>query len=92
MVELARKVARNASSVTAADVGALKEHGLSDAEIFDVVAAAAGRAFFAKLIEGLGAEADATFFDDIEEPLRESLTVGRPIDRLEPERMTEQTS
>jgi uncharacterized peroxidase-related enzyme len=88
MVNLARKVARDASSVTAADVGALKEHGITDAEIFDIVATAAARAFFSKLVEGLGAEADSTFLA-LEEPLRETLTVGRPIDRLEPERMQE---
>ncbi len=88
MVNLARKVARDASSVTAADVGALKEHGITDAEIFDIVATAAARAFFSKLVEGLGAEADSTFLA-LEEPLRETLTVGRPIGRLEPERMQE---
>jgi uncharacterized peroxidase-related enzyme len=86
MVNLAKKVARDASSVTAADVSALKEHGFTDAEIFDIVATAAARAFFSKLVEGLGADADSTFLD-IEESLRESLTVGRPIDRLEPERL-----
>ncbi len=90
MVELARKVARDASSVEAADVQALKEHGLTDAEIFDIVAAAAGRAFFSKLVDGLGADADAVFFD-IEESLRESLTVGRPIDPAEPECLPERT-
>lgn len=88
MVNLARKVARDASSVTSADVSALREHGLTDAEIFDIVATAAARAFFSKLVEGLGAEADSTFLD-VEEPLRKALTVGRPIDRLEPERMQE---
>ncbi len=91
MTNLARKVARDASSVTAADVNALKEHGLTDGEIFDIVAAAAGRAVFSKLVEGLGADADAVYFD-IEESLRESLTVGRPIDPTEPERLSEQTS
>ena len=91
MTNLARKVARDASSVTVADVNALKEHGLTDGEIFDIVAAAAGRAFFSKLVEGLGADADAVYFD-IEESLRESLTVGRPIDPTEPERLSEQAS
>ncbi len=89
MTNLARKVARDASSVTAADVNALKEHGLTDGEIFDIVAAAAGRAFFSKLVEGLGADADSAFFG-MEESLRESLTVGRPIDRREPERLSGQ--
>ena len=88
MVNLARKVALDASSVTAADISALKECGITDPEIFDIVAAAAGRAFFSKLVEGLGADADSAFFD-MEEPLRESLTVGRPIDPLAPECLSE---
>ena len=91
MVALARKVARDASSVEARDVDALKKHGVTDAEVFDIVAAAAGRAFFSKLVEGLGADADAVFFG-IEASLRESLTVGRPIDPAEPERLPETTS
>lgn len=88
MVNLARKVALDASSVTAADIGALKECGITDPEIFDIVAAAAGRAFFSKLVDGLGADADSEFLD-MEESLRESLTVGRPIDPLTPERLSE---
>ena len=88
MMNLARKVARDASSVTAADVNALKEHGISDPEIFDIVAAAAGRAFFSKLVEGLGADADSVFFE-LDGPLRDSLTVGRPIDPDEPEQLPE---
>ena len=77
MMNLARKVARDASSVTAADVEAIKAHGITDAEIFDIVAAAAGRAFFSKLVEGLGADADSAFFE-IQKSLRESLTVADP--------------
>ena len=87
MANLARKVARNASSVTAADVEALKEHGMTDAEIFDVVAAAAGRAFLSKLVDGLGGEPDSAYLD-LEQPLRDVLTVGRPIDSTEPERLS----
>lgn len=88
MVRYARKVARDASSVTAADVAELKAHGLTDAEIFDVAAMAAGRAFLSKLVDGLGAEPDAPFLE-IDEALRESLTVGRAIDQAAPERLPE---
>ena len=90
MMNLARKVALDASSVTAADVEALKEHGITDPEIFDIVAAAAGRAFWSKLTEGLGADADSAYVE-MEEPLRELLTVGRPIDLQEPERLSDAT-
>ena len=64
VMDLADKVAQDATSVTQADVDGLRAHGLSDAEIFDVVAAAAARCFFSK---------------ELDAPLREALTVGRPI-------------
>jgi len=43
MLRFARQVAKDASQVTARDVAALVELGYSDAEIFDIAAAAAGR-------------------------------------------------
>jgi uncharacterized peroxidase-related enzyme len=86
MMEFARKVARDASAVTAGDVSTLKQHGFRDEEIFDIVATAAARAFFTKLVDALGAEADAAFLQ-MDEGLRESLTIGRPIDRLDPQRV-----
>ena len=75
----ARQIARDASQITAADIQALREtHGLSDAEIFDIAANAASRCFFAKLLDGLGVDADRGFMS-LEADLREALTVGRPI-------------
>ena len=79
MVDFARQVVRDASRVTAAQVEALKAHGLSDAEVFDLAATAAGRAFFAKLLDALGVEPDSPFLA-LEAALREPLTVGRAID------------
>ncbi|ANK85367.1 peroxidase-related protein [Rhizobium sp. N1314] len=46
IMAFAAKVARDATSVTQQDIDGLKKHGLSDAEIFDVTAAAAARCFF----------------------------------------------
>jgi uncharacterized peroxidase-related enzyme len=78
VMDLADKVADDAASVTEADIDALRAHGLSDTEIFDVVAAAAARCFFSKAVDGVGARADAVYAE-LEEPLRDALTVGRPI-------------
>jgi uncharacterized peroxidase-related enzyme len=78
VMDLADKVARDATSVTQADVDALRSHGLSDAEVFDVIAAAAARCFFSKVLDGVGAQPDATYAE-LDAPLRETLTVGRPI-------------
>jgi len=74
----ARKIADEASAITSEDVKALKDHGLSDAEIFDIAAAAAGRAFFTKLLDALGVQADVAA-SELEDDFREPLTVGRPI-------------
>lgn len=87
LMALARKVVRDSSSVTQQDVDELRALGLSDPEIFDVVAAAAGRAFFAKLTEALGALPDPSFLE-LDEALQKKLTHVRPIAREEPERLS----
>jgi len=89
MLDLARKVIADSSSVTREDVDRLRRAGLREGEIFDVVAAAAARAFFAKLCDALGAEPDSSFMK-LDRGLRDRLTVGRPIatgasERLDPE-------
>jgi len=86
MVRYARQVARDASRVTPEQVAALRVHGFADAEVFDIAATAAGRAFFTKMLDALGVEADSTFLG-IDEELRNALTVGRPIGTAEPQRM-----
>jgi uncharacterized peroxidase-related enzyme len=78
VMDLADKVAQDATMVTQADVDALRAHGLSDAEIFDVIAAAAARCFFSKVLDAVGAQPDARYAE-LDAPLRETLTVGRPI-------------
>jgi alkylhydroperoxidase family enzyme len=79
MVAFARQTARDATRTTAGQVAALKRHGFGDAEIFDIAAAAAGRAFFAKLLDALGVLPDSALLA-LDAPFREALTVGRPID------------
>lgn len=91
LVRFARQVAKDASRITSGQVQALKDLGYSDAEIFDVAAAAAGRAFFTKVLDALGVEPDAPFHR-LEAAFREPLAVGRPIDVREPIRMDAPTS
>lgn len=86
LLRFARAVARDASAVTADDVAELKRHGYSDAEVFDIAAVAAGRAFFTKVIESLGVGTDAPL-RAMSPELREALTVGRPIEFVEPDRL-----
>ena len=79
MVAFARQTAVDATQTTAGQVVALRRHGYTDAEIFDIAAIAAGRAFFAKLLDALGVLPDSPLLA-LDESLRLALTVGRPID------------
>lgn len=82
IVALARKIARAADEVSAEDIEQLRHHGLTDQDIFDVICAATARCFFSKTLDATGTTPDA-FFNDLPLPLREALTVGRPIDPRE---------
>jgi alkylhydroperoxidase family enzyme len=77
-MELADKVAHDATSVTQADIDRLRDLGLTDREILDVVLAAAARCFFSKTLDALGVQPDAKY-SELEPNLRDTLTVGRPI-------------
>jgi uncharacterized peroxidase-related enzyme len=79
VIEFATKVAEDASAITAADVQRLREHGLNDPEIADVVFAAAARAFFTKVLDALGVQADAELADTFDAGVRTQVTVGRPF-------------
>src|SRR5919197_4203933 len=79
VMDFADQVARDATSVRAADVVDLRDHGLSDDEILDVALAAALRCFFSKVLDAMGVEPDAAFRDLLEPDLHQALTVGRPI-------------
>src|SRR4051794_24293063 len=79
VMDFATQVARDASSITAADVQQLRVHGLSDPEIVDVVFAAAARAFFTKVLDALGVQADVQLGETFDPEVRQQVTVGRPI-------------
>ena len=74
------KVAADPSGITAADVDALRRHGLSDADVFQVVLAAAARCFFSTVIDAVDTQADGHYATSVEPDLRAALTVGRPIE------------
>jgi len=79
MLRFARRVARDAASVTAEHVAELKAHGFSDAEVFDIAAVVGARAFFTKLLDAVGVLADGPM-GEMPASLRDALAVGRPID------------
>jgi uncharacterized peroxidase-related enzyme len=79
MMAFARDVARDATKVTSGQVEQLKQLGFTDGEIFDIAAVAAARAFWTKVLDALGVEADAPY-RQMDGEFRRALSVGRPID------------
>jgi alkylhydroperoxidase family enzyme len=78
VMDLAERVVDDATSIGDEDLRPLRELGLSDDEIMDVVLAAAARCFFSKTLDALGVLPDASLAD-LEPELLEVLVVGRPI-------------
>ena len=78
VMDLAERVVDDATSIGDADLQRLRDLGLSETEIMDVVLAAAARCFFSKTLDALDIRADASF-NELEPQLRETLVVGRPI-------------
>lgn len=78
MIAFVTQVVLNPDRLTEADIQVLRSHDFSDTEIFDIVAAATARCFFAKLLDALGIQADSRY-NELEPALRASLIVGRPV-------------
>jgi uncharacterized peroxidase-related enzyme len=78
VMDLAERVAEDATAITDGDLQRLRDLGLSDTEVMDVVLAAAARCFFSKTLDALCVQPDASYRDMAPE-LREALVVGRPI-------------
>lgn len=78
VVRLASKVAAGAAAMSPDDLDELRDLGWSDAQILDVVLAAAARCFFSTVLEAVGAQPDAAY-RALDPELRDGLTVGRPI-------------
>jgi len=78
VMDLAERVVDDATSIGDADLQRLRDLGLSETEIMDVVLAAAARCFFSKTLDGLGVRPDASY-RELEPELLEVLVVGRPI-------------
>jgi hypothetical protein len=75
----ARKVALDAAAISQDDVDALRAVGLSDNDVADIVFAAAARSFFAKVLDGVGVNADHQLGAAFDPHVAQQLTVGRPI-------------
>jgi alkylhydroperoxidase family enzyme len=79
VMELAERVVDDATSISDDDRRPLRDLGLSEAEIMDVILAAAARCFFSKTLDALGVLPDSSY-SELEPELRDVLVVGRPIE------------
>jgi uncharacterized peroxidase-related enzyme len=79
VMSFATKIAIGATSITPGDIEQLRELGLTDADIADVIFAVAARCFFATVLDATGAEADHQLGATFETDIRDRLTVGRPF-------------
>jgi len=78
VMDLAEKVVEDASAIGERDLEPLRELGLSEEEIMDVVLAAAARCFFSKTLDSLGVLPDASLAA-LGPDVLEVLVVGRPV-------------
>jgi uncharacterized peroxidase-related enzyme len=78
VMDLAERVVDDAASITNADLQRLRDLGLSDTDVMDVVLAAAARCFFSKTLDGTCTRPDVSY-RELAPELRDVLVVGRPI-------------
>ena len=78
VMDLAEHVVDDATSIGDDELQRLRDLGLSEADIMDVVLAAAARCFFSKTLDAIGVRPDASYAE-LEPELLEVLVVGRPI-------------
>src|SRR3954451_22375230 len=78
VMDLAERVVVDATAITQEDLQVLRDLGLTDSEIMDVVLSAAARCFLAKTMDALDVRADAEF-QQLGPELKEAFVVGKPI-------------
>ncbi len=78
IMRFAEQIVSDATSITQKDIDMLRNLGLKDEEIFEIVTVATARCFFSKTLDALGAEPDKIYLD-LDETLRNNLTVGRAV-------------
>lgn len=78
LMSFAQKVITQASGVDERDIDDLRKHGLSDAEILDVILTSTARSFFSKTLDSTGAVPDDVY-RELGPDLLPVLTPGRPL-------------
>jgi SAM-dependent methyltransferase/alkylhydroperoxidase family enzyme len=80
LAKWARLVATDANAIAADDVQALRDAGLEDSQIFAITAFVALRVAFSTVNDALGALPDHELGASLPDPVRSSVTFGRPVD------------
>lgn len=78
VMDFAERVVDDATSIDDSELQPLRDLGLSDTDIMDVILAATARCFFSKTLDALGVRPDASY-GELEPRMREALVVGRQI-------------
>jgi alkylhydroperoxidase family enzyme len=78
VMDLAEKVVENAGAIDDSDLSPLRDLGLSEEDVMDVVLAAAARCFFSKTLDALAVLPDADL-GRLDPAVLEVLVVGRPV-------------
>ncbi|HSN93737.1 MAG TPA: peroxidase-related enzyme [Anaerolineaceae bacterium] len=78
LISFAKKISRRASDVSEEDMAFLRQFGLKDEEILDVVLTVTARNFFSKTLDSLDARPEDKFLE-LEPELIQVLTRGRPF-------------
>lgn len=78
IMAFAYQVAAHASQVSEAELTELRRFGLQDEEIFDILAAAAARSFFSKVLDATAAHPDEHYLG-LEPELIQALVMERPF-------------
>jgi alkylhydroperoxidase family enzyme len=76
IMSFAQKVVTNAHEIQAEELDALRNLGLADTEIFDIILAAAARSFFAQTLDASGVQPDSAYLETVGD-LTQTLCVGR---------------
>lgn len=79
VMELAERVALDATAISPDDRQRLLDLGVGESELELVILAAAARCFFSKSLDGLGAAPDPSYLD-LDPELRKALVVGTAIE------------
>jgi uncharacterized peroxidase-related enzyme len=79
VVGFATAVATDPTGVSPEHVQRLRDVGLTDGEVADLIFAVAARCFFATVLDAAGAEPDRQLAETLDPDVRDRLTVGRPF-------------